>query len=167
MDNHSNTQTSTPDYIRRNIYKYQKVNKRATIYISKEHVELYKKRYGTNLSFNGYIKMLMEQDIKNPERHMGLYKYDEKKGPVITKSCIFAKEYESRLKEVYPESENYTKGGNFKLKSHLQYLVHRDLSSAKEPDNDNDNDRERKIDMLRSMPDEQLEYLLSQLRKNE
>ena len=105
----------------------------------------------------------MEQDIKNPEKHMGLYKYDEKKEPVITKSCVFAKEYESRLKEVYPESENYTKGGNFKLKSHLQYLVHRDLSSAEEPDND----RERKIDILRSMSDEQLEYLLSQLRKNE
>ena len=43
VDNHSNTQASTPDYIRRNIYKYQKVNKRATIYISKEHVELYKR----------------------------------------------------------------------------------------------------------------------------
>ena len=115
-----NDTPKTPEYVRRNIYTYQKKNRRIVLRIDEEDYNRFIQKYGENYSFNGYVRELLDKALLEPV--YGIYQYPHAS---ILKSCVFSKEYEERLKELF--EEQYAPDTKFPLTKYVQFLIRKDL----------------------------------------
>lgn len=115
-----NDTPKTPEYVRRNIYTYQKKNRRIVLRIDEEDYNRFVQKYGEGYSFNGYVRELLDRALLYPV--FGTYQYPS---TGILKSCVFSKEYEERLKELF--KEQCALDSKFPLTKYVQFLIRQDL----------------------------------------
>lgn len=111
----------TPSYVYHSVRNYQERNRRLSVRVKEEYYQEYVERYGRSISFNGYVKSLMDNALENELFGTLLVRSNE--SGYVLKECIFPKDYEIKLKEKYDGRTAEA----FSLTTYVQWLIANDL----------------------------------------